>query len=283
MAAYRWILLDYSGTLSLGALLFGRPDRLLPELKRCGLYSLGVTGLDVFWNRIVNPTWTEGSTTPAGYRGVMEKAVRALKSGTLSETDEASLSAAVSGFVLSYFEQSPIDRRWQPHLLRWSRDPSAALAVVTDHYAEATEAIIGHLRELSIEALTAGDITTDSLPTGTFVVANSADLGIHKAHPLFWQTLGQRAGLNTARKIILVDDFGANEQDADTYGGRQQVEARRRTSQELLQAAFPASIKVIPFIVEGQDRLSPEACHRLFGQRISETALAVDRFLSYQG
>jgi hypothetical protein len=154
---------------------------------------------------------------------------------------------------------------------------------VTDHYAEATEAIIGHLRELSIEALTAGDITTDSLPTGTFVVANSADLGIHKAHPLFWQTLGQRAGLNTARKIILVDDFGANEQDADTYGGRQQVEARRRTSQELLQAAFPASIKVIPFIVEGQDRLSPEACHRLFGQRISETALAVDRFLSYQG
>jgi hypothetical protein len=101
MAAYRWILLDYSGTLSLGALMFGRPDRLLPELKRCGLYSLGVTGLDVFWNRIVNPTWTEGSTTPAGYRGVMEKAVRALKSGTLSETDEAGslISSAGAGIL----------------------------------------------------------------------------------------------------------------------------------------------------------------------------------------
>ena len=283
MAADNWILLDYSGTLSLEAPLFGRPDRLLQELKRSGLYRLGVTSLDVFWNRIVNPTWTEGSTTAAGYRGVLEKAVRALGAATLSEVDEVSVAAAVSSFVLSYFEHSPIDRRWRPHLLRWSGKPSVALAIVTDHYAEATPAIIGHLRELNIEACCAGDMTTDTLPAGTFVVANSADLGVHKVHPYFWQALGKQAGLNTARMILLVDDFGANEQGADTYGGRQQVEARRRTSQDLLRTAYQASIEVIPFTVAGQERLSPEAFHRLFGQRITQTALAVDRSLSSQG
>ncbi|MBN1614283.1 MAG: hypothetical protein JW950_07435 [Deltaproteobacteria bacterium] len=280
IAPDRWILLDYSGTLSLEAPLFGQPDRLLEELKRSGLYRRGVDSLDIFWNRIVNPTWTKGSTTAAGYRNVIEEAVRTMDEESPSEGGEASLSFAVSSFAQTYFEHSSIDGRWQSHLQRWSRTPEAALAVVTDHYAEATPSIIGHLGKLGIEACPAGDATADSLSAGTVVVANSADLGVHKDRPLYWQKLGQRTGLNTARRIVLVDDFGANEQGADAYGASSQVEARRRTYREMLQGLFPAAIDIIPFIVEGMDRLPPEAYHRLFGQRISEAARAVDRFLS---
>ena len=62
------IVLDYSGTLSIGAVLFSTPERLAEALRQSGLANLGVTTPAAFWDQIVNPTWEKGSTTSAGYR-----------------------------------------------------------------------------------------------------------------------------------------------------------------------------------------------------------------------
>jgi len=45
------------------------------------------------------------------------------------------------------------------------------------------------------------------------IVANSADLGVHKADRRFWEILRKRLELDRLRHILLIDDFGVNEQE----------------------------------------------------------------------
>jgi FMN phosphatase YigB (HAD superfamily) len=43
------------------------------------------------------------------------------------------------------------------------------------------------------------------------IIANSADLGVHKADRYFWEILRKRLELDRLRHILLIDDFGAND------------------------------------------------------------------------
>ena len=52
---------------------------------------------------------------------------------------------AVSRFVDAYFEQSTIDSRWRPLLKKLAADPSVRTVIASDHYAEATDVIVGSL------------------------------------------------------------------------------------------------------------------------------------------
>jgi hypothetical protein len=137
MSPEKMILFDYSGTLSLEAPLFAGPDFLMQQFEECGLRDFGIDSLHVFWDRIVNPTWVEGSTTAAGYKKVLQDAIIATLHPDLSVRRRFTLADAVAAFVDRYLSRSRIDARWKPVLRRINADPSVRAVIATDHYAEA--------------------------------------------------------------------------------------------------------------------------------------------------
>jgi hypothetical protein len=124
------------------------------------------------------------------------------------------------------------------------------------------------------------------------LVVNSADLGFWKVDRRFWETLRSRIFPEAERRVmkevgdslpfpeavrgvLVVDDFGFNEEAGDLYGQREKVMARRETTAGLLHSVFDAEVEVVPFFLEGAERDSPEAWSR----RIGEAAARIHRFL----
>ncbi|HET6462043.1 MAG TPA: hypothetical protein VFG29_14775 [Syntrophales bacterium] len=273
MLPRKLIIFDYSGTLSRESTLFGEPDYLMKRLKESGLMDLGVTSPGVFWEQIVNPTWVEGSTTQVGYKKVVEDRITAIISQNKSYISGAKISDAASSFVDSYLSHSRIDNRWQPVLEKLNMHPPVRAIIATDHYAEATGYILQFLDELHIQAVSA-KAAMAALHSTSVVVANSADLGFHKDHLLFWEILKNDLCMDGIRHILLVDDFGSNEQIDDSYSVPEKVEERKRDTVRLLQEVFSAGVQAIPFIVG--DKKDEEAFFNL----ITETAATIDLYLA---
>ena len=236
------IIFDYSGTLSLEAVAFGRSDNLMRHLQRSGLFALGVDNVSLFW-KIVNETWAEGSTTGAGYKKVMcECIVELLRPKAVAKRQE--ITRSISKFVDAYLDHSRIDERWRAILQKLSLDEAVNVVVATDHYAEATEAIIHHLAGWGIQsAPLASAVRSD------FIIANSADIGVHKAHQEFWLAVKNSLQLN-CKRILLIDDFGRNEQPADAYVDPEKINERRQMTQKILRNTFAADVQIISFVVE---------------------------------
>ena len=196
------IIFDYSGTLSLEAPLFGRTENLVQALADSGLADLGIATPEIFWERIVQPTWEEGSTTGIGYKRLLTERIAALE--TVPGVARTEITAAASRFVDAYLRHSRIDSRWEDLLARLDAEPSVLAVVATDHYAEATAAIAENLRSLAPR----------------IYVANSADLGVHKEDRRFWEKLKSLLPLTAVRRVLLIDDFGTNEAPEDDYAGQ---------------------------------------------------------------
>jgi putative lipoic acid-binding regulatory protein len=243
------VVFDYSGTLSLAAVAFGRPDRLREQLDASGLAALGIASPGVFWDEVVGPTWTEGSTTPVGYRGVMARRIRERCGVRPGDPADDRIRDAVSRFVGAYLGQSRIDLRWQPLLNALTSNPDVQLLVATDHYAEATDYIVGYLRDGGLTARAIRDEPEAPAAPARILVANSADLGAPKASRAFWE---QSRRLLPARmdRVILIDDFGFNEQAGDSYGARQKVAERMAKTAFLLEEVFDGAVEVVPFMIE---------------------------------
>jgi hypothetical protein len=274
------IIFDYSGTLSLGAVLFGRYDNLMNELKRCGLTDMGVSGPEVFWEEIVMPTWMKGSTTGAGYKEVMKERIREITSGTISESV---LAEAISSFVDSYLEHSGIDQRWGRILETIQNHREILTVIATDHYAEATGSIISHCDRLRIKASPVKNISSD-VGEGLCAVANSADIGCHKSDIEFWKTLKSDLKLRKLRRILIIDDFGFNEQEADDYGSLQKVEARKSETIGHLKDIFSTVVEAIScgfaeekvkYRVNNKLRKKEE----IFGEGVQYASKIIERFL----
>lgn len=277
MSPEKMIVFDYSGTLSLEAPLFAGPDFLMQQLEECGLRAFGIDSPHVFWDQIVNPSWAEGSTTNAGYKKVLIDRIIAALHPDLPARRCSTLAGAVAAFVDRYLGHSRIDTRWETVLRRINADPSVRAVIATDHYAEATGAIINFLGEWKIRAASVIDAAADP-ETASFVIANSADIGVHKADPPFWQFIKTNLRLNATGQILIIDDFGNNEQDADKYGERYKVQERMKTTLSTLGAAFSAVIEVFPFMC-GTDVCERDVrLENLFG----EVAAVIDRFLTYR-
>ncbi|MGD0276882.1 MAG: hypothetical protein ABSB79_12675 [Syntrophales bacterium] len=240
------VIFDYSGTLSIEAVRFGQPDRLWNELVASGIAARGVGDIETFWAEIVNPTWDEGSTTPAGYKKVMADAVMGLARRHGREIGLAELQAAVSSFVDSYMAHSFIAPGWKQILLEISTNPDAKLIVATDHYAEATPVFIGFLEKMGIKAVDARR-AFDHTGSGVCVVANSADLGCHKVTAPFWTALHTILSLTDIHSILIVDDFGANEQTQDSYSSIEKVRQRMENTETILKEVFRAEIALLWF------------------------------------
>ena len=281
----RIVIFDYSGTLSLEAPRFAGPDRLEKALRQSGLFSLGVTTPAFFWEQIVGPTWIEGSTTAIGYKKVM-----AARLGALVPSPEAlwdKIAAAVSRFVDDYFDRSRIDPAWRPILERLSAHPEAIPVIATDHYAEATETIVRNLRSWNIAARKAGEesgpcrsaeegVGPSSGQGSPILIANSADIGFWKADPRFWEFLKRRLSWGKIRSVLIVDDFGFNEEQGDRYGESARVEARKRETLAVLEKTFEAAVEATPFFLTGEER----GGNGKGAAKIVETARRIERFLN---
>lgn len=273
MPPKKLIIFDYSGTLSLEATLFARPDYLMKQLSESGLMGLGIVSPEIFWEQIVNPTWLEGSTTSAGYKKVIEDRISAICYQKMSTISCVTISDAASLFVDSYLSHSRIDHRWRPTLSKLSRHPSIRVIIATDHYAEATGYIIRFLNEFQIQAMAAKDAFANPgcIPV---VVACSADLGVHKADPRFWEILKTGLNMDEIMNVLLIDDFGYNEQRGDSYGTKEKVEQRKRDTARLLQEVFSSEVQTIPFMIEDNER------EKAFGDLITQTSVIIDRYLA---
>ena len=138
---------------------------------------------------------------------------------------------------------------WVSTLAAVSAHPDTAALVATDHYAEATAAVMGHLRGLGIPAIPVKSARTADLQH-SFLIANSADIGYHKANPLFWQKLRARLGPVQPVGILLIDDFGANEADRSSYAAADAVCLRKEKTVAVLEQVFSAPVTALPFVVE---------------------------------
>ncbi len=82
--------------------------------------------------------------------------------------------------------------------------------------------------------------------------------------------------LTAIRSVLIIDDFGFNEEQGDSYGKRARVEARHKETAASVQEIFQTSLTVIPFFLKSGERNREEAG----AQRIAETARQIDRFLN---
>lgn len=265
------IIFDYSGTLSLEAPLFARPENLVRALRETGLAALGIDTPELFWQEIVGPTWVEGSTTQAGYARVMARRLTELPSA--SGIPPSRIETAAAGFVDAYLGHSRIDPLWRPVLTRLNRQAGSLQIVATDHYAEATAAIIGHLNALAIPALPVGR----GVETGpaAFYVANSADLGVWKADRRFWEIVKDHLPAKAFRGILVVDDFGRNEEAGDRYGLLAKVTVRQEKTLAVLRGVFEAEVDIFPFFLGGEAKGPDGDRTRL----VAEAAARIGRFL----
>jgi hypothetical protein len=296
------VIFDYSGTLSLEAPRFARPANLLSALAESGLARLGVATPEAFWGEIVGPTWTEGSTTEIGYKRIIAQRIEAL--GFAPGVAGAEIAAAASHFVDLYLVHSRIDLLWRPLLESLAGNHGACVIIATDHYAEATQTIIDNLHSWNIPAQKAdqrsesfahaGDGSGTPLGPGRgnggaksvsrqgsrelppFFIANSADIGFWKADRRFWEAVRLQLAITAVRSVLIIDDFGFNEEQGDSYGERARVEAREKETAASLQEIFQTSLTVIPFFLKSSDRDRKEAR----AQRIAETVHRTDRVLN---
>lgn len=264
------VILDYSGTLSMGSVLFASPSRLSAELERCRLKGLGISTCETFWEIVVNPTWHEGSTTRAGYKEVMKKALH-----EAFDLDPSVVSPAAERFVDAYMAASIIDPSWKPVLEKLNSHPGVKTIVASDHYAEATNAIRSFLSKMNIEASVIREPVLN-IRDASFIIANSADIGFHKDDPRFWEAVKVRVLPEKASEVLIVDDFGANEQAGNSYALREKIEARIRQTEDALEEVFQVRVDVFLFILE--DGCSEDNIQ--FRNLVSKVSKKLDEFLA---
>jgi hypothetical protein len=289
IAAEKIVIFDYSGTLSIEAPEFGKPDNLVRALEKSGLAAVGITDAEIFWNKIVFPTWDEGTRTPIGYAGVIADRIASLHLFAVMppqgaapscghEIPFSSILKAASSFVAMYLNHSPIDPRWRPLLEKLNACENISVVIATDHYAEATDAIVRYLGDWGIAATKAAKIENGEAQVfadkkgqvNPVIVANSADLGFWKAEQRFWELLKSRLP-GRSETILIVDDFGFNEADANGYGRLSDVRARRLKTKAALREVFGANVSTVSFFLnknEGNNAVSSSKMIRKTERRI---------------
>jgi hypothetical protein len=262
MAKEKLILLDFSGTLSIEAVNFGQKGTLFPYLEESGLVELGVASEEFFWREIVTPTWQEGSTTRRGYINILTERITALRRSNPQTEGNANVKRAVSLFMASYFTCCRIDETWKSMLQSLRNAPFTRVAVATDHYAEATAMIIKRMADWNIETIPLEKAVKGA--ENPLIVANSADIGFHKIDSRFWRAFHEQLFPpgHQEIKVLLVDDFGANEASGDHYGNDAQVTARKEKTRQALEEVWGKSVDVYPFILKFPQKDPPNSAEK---------------------
>lgn len=233
------------------------------------------------------PTWEEGGLTSKGYGGVLaERMGELLGIGlrVVRKPGHSPLLDSVRRFVGLYFRHSWIDPGWKPLFQgvstafnRSCNDKSAictpqdTILIATDHYAECTPTLCRLLHGWGIQGRPIlgqthspppllgerGSIFSRTKPP--VFIANSADLGAWKKDPSFWVKINGKLPLQSFQRILLIDDFGYNEQRGDPYADRKRVEERRSSLLRCLRSFGAPEIGVFPFFLESSVTDAPLA------------------------
>jgi len=277
----KFVLLDFSGTLSIEAVNFGQTETLYSYLEKSGLVELGVASETFFWNEIVTPTWPEGSTTRRGYAGIIADRIISLSADGNNLQRNLAVQKAASLFMASYFDHCRIDPAWKNILRSLQNDPSTQVAVVTDHYAEATAMITDRMAAWDIDA-----IPLEKAAKGTknpLIIANSADVGFHKIDCRFWRAFHDRLFHHDHDdvRILFIDDFGANEAIGDNYGNNQFTPREERT-RKAIKKVWGNSVDVYPFIIRFAKTDPPQAAERkkLYSSLVEKALAYIQGFVS---
>lgn len=238
-------VLDFSGVLSPGAAAFGERQNLQRALSDSGLTALGLD-LAAFWSEIINPAWPEGSTTAQGYRNLLGEGLLRLAAARGKYPALEAVFAAADRFTAAYLRSSAIEPLWAPILQRLLRQQTVVVA--TDHYAEATSHIVKQLAALRLSAVPALEPRS-----GCILVANSADLGALKESVSFWEALHRHGIAAAPAVVLLVDDFGGNEQADDSYAAPEKYAARKNRTVAAIENCWNAPVKVYPFVCRQGD------------------------------
>jgi hypothetical protein len=281
MAPESLIIFDYSGTLSIGAPRFAEAGHLAAELAACGLAALGIDRPGIFWDEIVLPTWEEGSTTAIGYVTLIETRIRERRRRDGSvEPDAGKIREAAASFVKRYLDDSVIHPAWEPVLGRLNILPGVLTVIATDHYAEATDAIISHLKDRRLQGTALRDVIRRERSRDGIIVANSADLGVSKADRRFWEIVRRYLPLGAICRILLVDDFGAHEQAEDAYGNLDRVVVRRQTTRDMLNDIFHVPVTVLDFHDATAEPSTPP--RNAFAALVNKTTIAIEDYLNHE-
>jgi len=264
LEAHTLVIFDFSGTLSLGAVEFGQPARLQQHLEKSGLASIGIDTTDRYWQAVVNPTWSTASRSTVGFKSIAAEHIQAQK---ISMASRQEIDAALGRFLDAYLQSSRIDPEWRPLLADIQLAPDAVGLIATDHYAEASSAIQGHLAALGITAAPAGELKGPVDGTA-FIVANSADIGCPKADSRFWQTLQDTCLPRPLKKVVLVDDFGQSEQAADGYAQPDRIVKRVAATQKALADVLRVEPRIIPFRIERESGAAIAATVRIIREAL---------------
>jgi hypothetical protein len=277
----RLAVLDFSGTLCLAAPRFAAPEALREELEASGLAALGISP-EVFWSELINPTWTAGSTTPTGYRRILTARLEEVLAAGILPPAGGPIAPFVSRFAERYFQSCRVDPLWSRFLRTCTGQAGLATVIASDHYAEATDAIVRSLTGMAIPARPLAGAPA-SRPEEAVLVANSADLGVPKSSREFWDSVRVVLGCRELKGIFLVDDFGSNEPEGDAYGDPERVRERRDGTAARLGEVFQAPVSCFFFSlrpVAGTDRPAGGPREIPVAARIAEALEALRRFLA---
>jgi len=242
------VIFDFSGTLSIKPVVFGSEENLADALKDSSLWGLGLSSPDRFWKDVINPTWTQGSTTPIGYEKLLTERI-----SKILQVAPEMVAPRVSAFARKYFQTFEVHPAWKEVFDEINQHAGCLTLIATDHYAEATGWIIRKLQERGLSAASAfaeAVKQTESIPIR---VANSADVGYPKASREFWLKLKQRLSLNSISLILVIDDFGFNEQAVDDYSSQEKVRRRQNSQKKILSAVFDCPVRVFKFFLQNKN------------------------------
>lgn len=249
-------IFDFSGTLTLGSLIFGRSDVLQQALQATGVWSLWLARrtageasveeqIAAFWNDVITPTWESGGTTHAGYARLLTERL-----GQHCDASPVEIHRVISDFAACYWEHLTIHPAWGAYLRRLVAQPEARVVIATDHYAEATNHILRQLTRLGLAGMPVLQAKNSPVASTTSaLVANSADLGCLKSTRQFWQAVREALPQPDWSCIHLIDDFGANEAPLDAYSTPEQSAARQHAVEAVLTDVFGCRPQIVSSVL----------------------------------
>eukprot|EP01012_Entosiphon_sulcatum_P010629 TRINITY_DN16259_c0_g1_i1.p1 TRINITY_DN16259_c0_g1~~TRINITY_DN16259_c0_g1_i1.p1 ORF type:complete len:281 (-),score=32.46 TRINITY_DN16259_c0_g1_i1:25-867(-) len=251
MAKAPLLLLDLQGTLSRGAVTFGKEAQLRAALQSSGLR---ITNAE-YW-RIVEQTWEKCSRSPRPFSAALGEAIA-----------KPDANAAAQRFVGLYTSACEIDPLWLPWIARAIEAHGATVVIATDHYAELSAVLLQQLSR-DLPDIPAANLTLGTEPPRErLLVANSAFLGAHKSETAFWQGL-RSATQCEAASAVLVDDFGFNELVELSDFGTSSASHREQAVRQAFAAGFSlTSLRVHPFRVLALDDSHAYAAAALAAQQ----------------
>lgn len=270
------VVFDFSGTLSIGAILFGREENLVKELQQAGLWQIGLNSPEIFWNDVINPTWQQGATTAIGYKRLLAERLK-----PICHASEEKIFRCVAKFADRYFTSSSVHPAWSPifHFLR--EQPATVVVIATDHYAEATGQILSQLEQLNIPGVSVSQATNGTYE-GKIIVANSSDLGHMKSTHEFWQRVKASLALETLFQVMVIDDFGFNESSQDSYAAAEKITTRQNTIIDVLSKSFGCRIKTCPFLLQNKLSVHVETIMSEFHECVKKTETFIKENITYE-